>query len=234
MLYTLTLCLYSSGTFREDVKGEALTSCTACTMGYYCPDAQMTDPLPCGIGNYSDSGAIVCSSCEPGHYCNLDATGITTMETDLICPAGVECLGGISVQPDLETYPCRVGHYCPRGNINPLPVPCPIGTFNAKLGREQVSHCEDCTAGYYCNQEGLNATEGVCPEGYYCPRGTGDPNTNPCPVGFYRRGSSRESFQDCTQCMAGFYCDSEGLADPIDCPRGTYYVNTPMHFSIPK
>ena len=180
----------------------------------------MTDPIPCGLGNYSASGAESCTSCEAGYYCNLEATGKTKMETDFICPAGVECLGGISEQPDLYKYPCRVGHYCPRGNINPLPVPCPIGTFNGETGMQQVSDCEDCTAGDYCYQEGLNATEGPCPEGYYCPRGTGNPYTYPCPVGFYRKGAARESFQDCTICMAGFYCDSEGLADPIECPRG--------------
>lgn len=180
----------------------------------------MTAALVCEKGNYSDTGATSCTTCAPGRYCNQNATSETYMNSELICPAGTECPGGMSYQPDLVTDPCRQGHYCPRGDVNPLPVPCPVGTFSDKYGLQQVSECESCTAGYYCDTEGLTAPAGECPGGYYCPRGTGDQFTFPCPIGFYRNGSAREAFSDCAECTAGYYCDEEGLATPKDCPRG--------------
>ena len=208
-------------TYRNETKGENLDSCSDCVAGYYCPTTATIDPLVCGKGNYSDTGASVCTSCDPGRYCSSNATSMAVMNSEMICPAGTECAGGMSVQPDVVNFPCRVGHYCPRGDTNPYPVPCPIGTFNAERGLQQVSECEFCTAGYYCDVEGLNATAGPCPGGYYCPRGTGDKYSYPCPIGFYRNGSASESFQDCAECTAGYYCDEEGLAIPKDCPRGT-------------
>ena len=128
-------------------------------------------------------------------------------------------------QPDLIADKCRTGHYCPAGDINPYPVPCPKGTYNPDYGRKQVSDCVYCTPGQYCDIEGLNTTAGDCPGGYYCPLGTGDSNSYPCPIGFYRNGSARESFQDCTECISGYYCDREGLALPIDCPPGYFCVS---------
>ena len=41
---------------------------------------------------------------------------------------------------------------------------------------------------------------------------------------YFRNGSARESFQDCTECISGFYCDEEGLALPKDCPQGYFCV----------
>ena len=180
----------------------------------------MTDPIVCGKGNYSDSGATVCTGCDPGRYCNLNATSKAVMDTYLYCVAGTECPGDMYYMPDVVNDPCRQGHYCPRGDVNPWPVACPVGTFSDKYGLQQVSECEACTAGLYCDVEGLTAPVADCPGGYYCPRGTGDQYTFPCPIGFYRNGSAKESFQDCAECTAGFYCDTEGLAEPKDCPRG--------------
>lgn len=209
-----------SGTFRATTKGEILDSCDFCTAGYYCPSTAMTDPIICDKGNYSDTGATECITCDPGRYCNTNATSKTLMDSEFICPAGTECPGGMSYMPDLVINACRQGHYCPRGDVNPWPVPCPIGTFSNKYGLQQVSECESCTAGYYCDTEGLTAPAGECPGGYYCPVGTGANISYPCPIGFYRDGSARESFQDCAECIAGYYCDTEGLASPLDCPRG--------------
>ena len=144
---------------------------------------------------------------------------------DKICPAGLECPAGMDRAPDLITDKCRQGYYCPRGDVSPCPVPCPEGTFNEIYGLTQVAECQACSPGDYCIPEGLNATAGPCPGGYYCPEGTADPHTNPCPIGFYRNGAARESFQDCSECISGYYCDSEGLADPIDCPQGYFCVS---------
>ena len=97
------------------------------------------EPLPCGKGNYSYAGSIVCDACEPGYYCPDNATSFETMSEDYVCIAGVECPEGMNRAPDLVNDACRKGHYCPRGDVNPLPVPCPNGTFNQFNGSEKAS-----------------------------------------------------------------------------------------------
>ena len=213
-----------SGTYRDTLKGENLTSCLDCPQGYYCPTGQTIDPLVCQKGNYSNSAAIACTTCAPGRYCDVNATGYDFMNSDRVCPAGLECPEGMYRQPDLTNNYCRKGYYCPRGDINPYPVPCPTGTYSENTGLKQVSECTACTAGWYCNQEGLTAPEATCPGGYYCPRGTGDYTIYACPIGYYRNGSAKESFQDCAECTSGYYCDEEGLATPKDCPRGNLII----------
>ena len=213
------------GTYNSNFKAENLTMCLSCTAGSYCPGTANVDPLPCEKGNYSDSGASSCITCEAGYYCDLNTTSLAYMLSDRICPAGVECPPGMSRAPDLVQDKCRLGYYCPRGDVNPYPVPCPNGTFNGQYGLTQVSECQQCTAGMYCVPEGLTAPAGDCPGGYYCPLGTGPPESYPCPIGFYRNGSAKESFQDCAECISGYYCDREGLALPIDCPAGYFCVS---------
>ena len=147
------------------------------------------------------------------------------MDTNRVCPAGVECPPGMSRVPDLVQDKCRKGYYCPRGDVNRYPVPCPNGTFNEEYGLKQVSECQACTPGYYCVPEGLETPAGDCPGGHYCPLGTAEPTTYPCPVGFYRNQSAAYSFQDCTECVSGYYCDVEGLAIPKECPAGFFCVS---------
>ena len=154
------------------------------------------------------------------------------MNSDRVCPAGLECPEGMYRQPDLTNNYCRKGYYCPRGDINPYPVPCPTGTYSENTGLKQVSECTACTAGWYCNQEGLTAPEATCPGGYYCPRGTGDYTIYACPIGYYRNGSAKESFQDCAECTSGYYCDEEGLATPKDCPRGNLIIWIPLTLRV--
>jgi len=132
----------------------------------------------------------------------------------LVCPAGLECPTGMARAPDLFSDPCRIGYYCLRGDVSAYPTACPAGTFNPLRGLRQLADCTPCTAGYYCNASGLSAPSGPCPGGYYCPTGTGNPNSFPCPIGFYRNGAAKESFEDCSDCMSGFFCDVVGLQDP--------------------
>ena len=179
----------------------------------------------CGKGKFSDTGAKECTLCKEGRYCDFNATSFQVMWNDKICPAGLECPEGMDRMPDAVSDKCRVGHYCPKGDVSPCPLPCPNGTFNEHFGLQQLSECQKCTAGMFCVPEGLAAPAGPCPGGYYCPKGTGEPTSFPCPVGFYRNGSARESFQDCTECVSGYYCDQEGLDVPKDCPRGFFCVS---------
>ena len=55
-----------------------------------------------------------------------------------ICPAGLECPDGMDRIPNANDDACRVGHYCPKGDVSDCPVPCPISTFNAIEGLKQV------------------------------------------------------------------------------------------------
>lgn len=156
-------------------------------------------------------------------FCYVDS--FTYMSTSRVCPAGLECPAGMTRQPDLIRDRCRIGYYCPAGNVQPLPQPCPGGTYNAETGRMRVSDCVQCTPGKYCYPSGLSQPAGDCPGGYYCPLGTAESNSFPCPIGFYRNGSAKESFEDCTECISGYYCDREGLAQPIACPPGYFCVS---------
>ena len=212
------------GTFNTERFGKNLTYCEACTAGYYCHGTANTDPLPCTKGNYSRAGWAACELCKEGRYCDSDTTSHDSMWNDRICPAGLECPAGMDRVPDADNDNCRQGHYCPRGDISACPVPCPSGTFNEHVGLKQLSECQQCTAGEYCVTEGLNSTTGPCPPGYYCPLGTAEPDSYPCPIGFYRNSSARESFQDCTECLSGYFCDQEGLGQPKDCPEGYFCV----------
>ena len=80
--------LCCSGTYYENEKAEKVQDCVDCTAGFYCPGESNTEPLPCEKGNYSDSGAAVCSVCEAGYYCDQTANSKTFMLTERICPAG--------------------------------------------------------------------------------------------------------------------------------------------------
>lgn len=214
-----------TGSFNELPNGQNLTACTPCTAGYYCPGEANVNPIECGKGNYTDKGASSCLKCREGRYCNQDATSWNTMWNSLICPPGLYCPEGLGRAPDLPSNKCPKGRYCPGGDINPCPVPCPNGTFSDEEGLKQVSQCESCTPGYYCETEGLIKPTGECPGGYYCPKGTAEPFSNPCPAGFYRNGSAKESSQDCAECISGFYCDVPGLALPKECPAGFFCVS---------
>ncbi|XP_070551430.1 uncharacterized protein [Ptychodera flava] len=214
-----------AGTFRDELEGETLEECHNCTAGYYCNGTGNGDPRPCSKGYYSDWGAEECTLCEPGFYCNSNATSKDDMIQDKWCPRGMWCKAGRSTAPDLDTDPCPTGHYCLRGDQDAYPRPCPNGTYTDQVGSEQMSDCIDCPAGKYCIPEGLSVPAGDCPAGHYCPIGTAEPDTYPCPVGFYLNGSAGESYQDCTECIAGYYCDEIGLPWPKECDRGYFCVS---------
>ena len=60
---------------------------------------------------------------------------------------------------------CPVGNYCPEGSSSP--TPCDPGFFNPATQQIDISDCQLCTAGYYCNQSGLFAVDGPCDPGNY-------------------------------------------------------------------
>ena len=66
--------------------------------------------------------------------------------------------------------PCPAGYYCAQGSVNP--APCAIGSFNPTQGSNLATACTLCTAGSYCDAEGLTAVKGLCDAGYFCGLGS--------------------------------------------------------------
>ena len=81
------------------------------------------------------------------------------------------------------------------------------GTFNPYYGLNHTDQCTPCTAGEYCDREGLNETVGPCEPSYYCPSG---------------QNSSRPEEYACT---IGHYCPINS-SEPLPCPEGTYMNHT--------
>ena len=66
----------------------------------------------------------------------------------------------------------------------------PQGTFNNLLARQNVSQCQPCLAGMFCETPGLSEPTGDCLEGFLCLSGAALPGPDdgvngPCPVGHY-------------------------------------------------
>nr|XP_047130962.1 uncharacterized protein LOC100202447 isoform X1 [Hydra vulgaris] len=219
------------GSYRDELNGESEDSCKPCTAGYKCEKDGTVNPVSCGLGSYSDRYATNCSVCKKGYYCILVSTSYEVMSTKFICPAGMHCPEGLSWQPYPAVNPCKEGYYCLKGNEDPDPRPCPIGTFNTFTNLKHEKDCQQCPAGYYCEPSGLSNPAGECPPGYFCPLGTGFKYLNPCPVGFYRNASAARSSMDCSVCIAGMYCDEPGLPFPKDCPQGSF---CPTGSTIPQ
>ena len=107
-----------------------------------------------------------------------DISGTNVASCSAVCPAGEFC-DGVTKQR------CPRGHYCSDSTV--IPVKCPEGTFNDKLGGDNINKCVNCKAGYYC-PVGSSDEGNLCTAGYFCEGG----------------GVGR------TQCTAGTYSEREG------------------------
>ena len=213
-----------------------------CPAGFYCP-SRSVEPLVCPPGSYSDttqfSNVSACITCDAAKYC-LGA-GKDSPEGD--CLKGYYCNSGSPV-PNPNIAPggsyglCPAGSYCPGGNTI---TGCPVGTFNPRIGGEDVNACFPCQPGMYCNDTGLEhpvgpcdegfyclqgaqsptppngATGGPCPQGHYCPVGTVSPI--PCDDGFF---ADVTGLAVCKNCTAGDYCPRLGTINPSVCSPGRY------------
>ncbi|XP_071497013.1 uncharacterized protein [Diadema antillarum] len=204
-----TQYLCPEGTFSNQTGLYNNTQCTPCEPGMYCPGEGNTAPY---------------DSCAPGHYCTQSAASATPDDgvTGDICPAG---------------------KYCETGSITG--VGCPKGTFSNQTGLMAADQCWNCTAGYYCGRTGLTAVSGpcsagfyclvsseevapvgksygdVCTPGHYCPNGTYAPI--PCPAGTFLDSSGAAERDDCIQCSAGYYCETQGKTNvTAQCAEGFY------------
>ncbi|XP_028320851.1 uncharacterized protein LOC114474630 [Gouania willdenowi] len=182
----------------------------------------------CPKGFYCPMGSAYPQLCEAGSFCNR--TGLGTPSG--LCAAGYYCPRGSS---EPHQTPCPKGHYCPFRT--PVPLPCPPGTIKSSVGGATVEACQPCPPGYFCHQGGGVETSGQCAKGYYCPEGQSSqtPQQHICSVGHYcEKGSVRQtpcspsSYQSttgqgsCETCPAGFFCQDQGMTQPLPCGRGFY------------
>jgi hypothetical protein len=218
-----------AGSYNTQMGAVSISDCTSCSPGYYCegtgnifPTGQCLDGYYCTGGSststqfmsepgyFSIAGASNQSACSPGSY-NMD----NRQSFCLSCPKGFYC--PVSGMSTYEAYLCNTGHYCPSGTINPLK--CPSGTFSNATGNVNVTECTSCTAGYYCQFDGLTSETAPCDAGYYC------------------LGGATSKIQPATsstggQCFRGHYC-LNGTSYPTPCPRGTYMatkLNEGQHY----
>lgn len=169
-------------------------------------------------------------TCPVGYYCD------GTVQNSSVCSHGVQ-----------NPESCPAGYYCPVATKYGTEYACPIGTFSASLNLKQESECTPCTAGKYCDTDGLDTPTDDCPAGYYCsgaanvsnptdgttgdicPPGSycvsGSSGFTECPRGTYNPSTAVGSEADCTDCDAGKFCSLAGLTTPSGtCSEGYYCV----------
>ena len=122
------------------------------------------------------------------------------------CDAGFYCNNGSS---NSQQQPCPEGRYCERGTHHPKL--CPAGTFLNSTMAKSSSDCTSCTAGSYCETEGLTKPTGLCKAGYYCPRGSSNKTTIECPIGTYCPEESA-TYKRCPSWNVHRLCQSGNLS----------------------
>ena len=196
-----------------------------------CPDANYTGGR-CWPGSYCPAGSAYPLACSYGQYCDQ----WTLSAPAGLCDAGYYC-NGSAEEPNPSERECPPGYYCEQGSGTP--TQCPAGTMSDVTGAMNLTWCDACTAGYYCEGPADTAVTGPCDEGYYCPAGqqvatpadffctlghycpVGTADPVPCPPGYYQD----EILQSvCKSCLPGKYCDrleaNNGTITPVDCPAG--------------
>ena len=182
-----------------------------CPLGHFCP-GNTTHPIPCPNGSYADeTGMNICKVCPPGYYCPAQSSRF-------------------------RDKPCPVGHYCLSATSYAHEFPCPAGQFNNKARRRNVEDCVNCTAGMFCQDEGLSEPTGLCAAGWFCFGGSStaapngkDEGGSPCEAGQYCPAGSA----DALPCPGGYYCDSSQLSEPTGGCTAGYYCTLGAKSSTP-
>lgn len=123
-------------------------------------------------------------------------------------------------------YQCAVGTFCPAGSTNS--TPCTAGSYCPSTGASAPAG--PCQSGYFCLQGSTSsapvssAEGGKCPAGHYCPAGASVPSA--CNVGTFASTIGNQNATACLPCLAGFYCNTSGLAMVTSMCTATYYCPT--------
>eukprot|EP01135_Chromosphaera_perkinsii_P006890 Nk52_evm45s621 gene=Nk52_evmTU45s621 len=208
--------------------------CLVCPEGHFCVGSPLA-PVKCPIEKYCPSGTGTPPSCPPGLYSTVE--GVTGSTLCAKCPVAKYCLDGKIKGPCAAGYwciagsdtptptgakpevggPCKPGHYCLEGTIEP--TTCPTDTTRVDPGAQQKSDCISCPAGFFCIPGDPVAKP--CEPGWYCPFGS--PKAK-CPIGTYNELEKGTSEASCKSCVAGYWCDSVGMANYLNrpCPAGKF------------
>ncbi|EKX43721.1 hypothetical protein GUITHDRAFT_110175 [Guillardia theta CCMP2712] len=218
------------GTFRPYLKGQANSSCLACTPGFYCPVQGLSNVsgYPCSGGFYCPGGQSTGTpsgyQCPVGHECPEGSKSPKTCppayyQNDVgqsackVCEAGYYCTGSPDLNSGSGAVICPTGYYCPAGSAEKLS--CSPGTYMPRTGE---SACWSCPAQSTCPEEGMSSPL-PCPAGHYCPENNSLPV--PCPEGSFSADQNLASAGECTACLPGKYCGTSGLRSPTgDCFAG--------------
>eukprot|EP01022_Parablepharisma_sp_SALTPOND_P011564 TRINITY_DN1484_c0_g1_i1.p1 TRINITY_DN1484_c0_g1~~TRINITY_DN1484_c0_g1_i1.p1 ORF type:complete len:805 (+),score=10.50 TRINITY_DN1484_c0_g1_i1:2730-5144(+) len=197
------------------------SECLKCPAGYKCVTGTI-NPVPCPVGEYSDTGAKECTKCEIGFYCPEPGISKADKLSSYKCYAGMYCNEGgygLAVYPNLDDHGCNVGKYCPEGTTTE--VPCPAGTYNPVYGRSSVTECLTTVPGYYTEEGASEYLSTPCLPGHFCLAGSPTSTQYACPPGTYRKLNAGAKPEECVTCPAGYYCLT-ATEDPLDCPQGFY------------
>ena len=156
---------------------------------------------------------------------------------DGLCDMGYFCLGKATTPNPTDGTTgdvCLAGGFCDMGSF--ISISCKPGTFNTDTLATSEADCIACTPGKYCSGTFISVETGDCTAGYYCEAGstiptaiaadkgyyseTGASAQIPCAVGSYNPLPAQSA---CQECLEGYYCNTEGLAEGvIECPTGYY------------
>ena len=175
----------------------------ACPAGAFCDSANLSSPLLCGPGTFSDStGMSECKICPAGYYCPGNGSS-----SPLLCPVGsyshqtglaAECpacdLGFFCPNATTKEQCTRAGDYCPANSF--ASTPCPAGSYCPTVVR-----IISCNQGFFCPSGAT--VQIICPAGSYCPR-NGSSSPTLCSKGSYslQKGLSVA----CPACDLGSFC----------------------------
>ena len=217
------------GSFTTGENAESCANWTACLPGQFVAAngttiADRTCPN-CADGRYSTShNAQTCKRwtiCAPGQFIATPGSSSTNQACS-VCPAGKYSVGS-NVQ---DCDRCPPGSYCNNGVKTPCPpgrygtprdaeraseavcIACPVSTYGARAGEQNVTACLDCPAGRYGLQVGLSNTTGKVAD--FCPEA--------CPAGQYL------DQKRCRLCAAGASCPGGTDATGMTAKTGYWRV----------
>ena len=73
----------------------------------------------------------------------------------------------------------------------------------------------------------------LCSPGYYCPLKTEYAYQFACPQGTFNNLTHRTVLDDCQACSGGYYCDQEGLEEPVaQCTPGKHWLVNSSHVTV--
>lgn len=151
--------------------------CRVPSVGSYCPDSGMAQPLPCPPGGSSTAGQTSCHSCN-----------------DSLCGGTVAPRWSQPAHRSSQTFACRPGTYRDTTREVLACVVCPVGWYLS---------LHTCLFFYSCSPSNISLTL-VCnlflvATGHYCAGGV----ALPCPAGTYGPIEGLQRLRDCTICPAG-------------------------------